>query len=323
MKCGGGVALAADPCKFTLAKLNVPNPNQLEVSWGLLKPRRVTGPISKIICCAFYSPPNSRKKTKLIDHISSILQDLLLDHPGAGVIISGDRNDLSIERLLSIDPSLRQLVRKPTHGRKVLDVVLTNIWMFYNEPEIVDPIPVDNPTKGVPSDHLGVVVTPITNAAHPPLRQNFEKTFRPMPDSSINKFGEEICNLSWDFLSPELSSTELTELFQGKMTSMIDHHFPLKTIKLTNSDQPWITDGLKKLKRIRRREFCRHGRSEKYRRLKTEFETKKKEAVKKYTDKIIEEVREGTRSSSYKALRKLGVRSGDIKDDLFTIPSHT
>ena len=194
--------------------------------------------------------------------------------------------------------------------------------MFYNEPEIVDPVPVDNPTKGVPSDHLGVVVTPITNAAHPPKRQKLEKIFRPMPDSSINKFGEEICNLSWDFLSPGLSSTELTELLQGKMTSMIDHHFPLKSINLTDSDQPWITDGLKKLKRIRRREFCRHGRSEKYYQLKTEFETKKKEAVKKYADKIIEEVREGTRSSSYKALRKLGVRSGDIKDDLFTIPSH-
>jgi hypothetical protein len=42
---------------------------------------------------------------------------------------------------------------------------------------------------------------------------------------------------------------------------------------------------------------------------------------KKYADKITEEVREGTRSSSYKALRKLGVRS-DTKDNLFTIPSH-
>ena len=66
------------------------------------------------------------------------------------MIISGDRNDLSIERLLSIDPSLRQIVRNPTHGRKVLDIVLTNIWMFYNEPEIVEPIPVDDPAKGGP-----------------------------------------------------------------------------------------------------------------------------------------------------------------------------
>ena len=322
VKRGGGVALAADPARFLLSKLNVPNPDQLEVSWGLLKPRQVTGPISKIICCCFYSPPNSRKKTKLIDHISSILQDLLLDHPGAGVIISGDRNDLSIERLLSIDPSLRQIVRNPTHGRKVLDIVLTNIWMFYNEPEIVEPIPVDDPAKGVPSDHSGVVVMPICNADQPPMRRKMKKVFRPMPDSLVNKFGEEICNMSWNFLSPELSSTELTELFQTKMTIMVDDNFPLKTITLTDFDQPWITQDLKKLKRIRRREFCRHGRSDKYIQLKNQFEMKKKDAVQKYTDKIIEEVREGSKSSSYKALRKLGVRSGDIKDELFTIPAH-
>ena len=319
---GGGVALAADPCKFSLTKLNVPNPNQLEVAWGLLKPRQVTGPISKIVCCAFYSPPNSRKKTKLIEHLSSILQDLLLDHPGAGVIISGDRNDLSIDRLLSIDPSLRQIVKKFTHGRKILDVVLTNIWMFYNEPIIVEPVPVDDTSNGVPSDHSGVVIKPIIDAAHPPLRTKSTKVFRPMPDSLINKFGEQICNLSWDFLSSELSSTELTELFQTKMSSIIDDHFPLKTITLTDLDKPWITQDLKRLKRIRRREFCRHGRSQRYKQLKKEFEIKQIDAVKKYTDKIIEEVRDGTRSSSYKALRKLGVRTGDIKEDLFILPEH-
>ena len=86
LKRGGGVAIAADPSKFSLSKLNVPNPHQLEVAWGLLKPKQVTGTISKIICCAFYSPPYSKKKTKLIDHLFDTLQELLLDHPGAGLV---------------------------------------------------------------------------------------------------------------------------------------------------------------------------------------------------------------------------------------------
>ena len=194
--------------------------------------------------------------------------------------------------------------------------------MFYNEPIIVEPVPVDDPTNGVPSDHCGVVVTPIVDASVPPPRTKSRKVFRPMPDSLINKFGEQICNLSWDFLSSDLSSTELTELFQTEMSSMIDSHFPLKTMTITDSDQPWITQDLKKLKRIRRREFCRHGRTLKYKELKKQFEIKKCEAITKYTEKIIQEVREGSRSSSYKALRKLGVRAGDTKDDLFTIPEY-
>ena len=62
LKRGGGVAIAADPTRFSLSKLNVPNPHNLEVSWGLLKPKKVTGSISKIICCAFYSPPTVQEE---------------------------------------------------------------------------------------------------------------------------------------------------------------------------------------------------------------------------------------------------------------------
>ena len=322
LKRGGGVALAADPSLFTLSKLNVPIPHQLEVSWGLLKPRQVTGSITKILCCAFYSPPKSKKKTKLIEHISSTLQDLLLDHPGAGIIIAGDRNDLTEKRLLAIEPSLRQIVGIPTLGRKVLDVILTNLSRFFNEPVTVSPVPVDDISKGVPSDHLGVMVTPIQNATLSQPRLTRTIVFRPMPESKINSFGEEICNVSWDFLKPTLSSTELTKLFQMKISGMIDHHFPLNTMKITNYDEPWITNQLKKLKRIRMREYCTHGKSKKYNELKAKFDLKQVEAVDHYTKKIINEVTDGTRSSSYKALRKLGVRKGDTKDDLFTLPNH-
>ena len=323
LKRGGGVTIAADPTRFSLTKFNVPNPHQLEVSWGLLKPKQVTGPISKIICCAFYSPPNSRKKTKLIDHLYDTLQVLLLDHPGAGVVIAGDRNDLSIERLLSVDSTLRQIVKYPTHGRKVLDVVLTNIWRFYNDPVIVSPVAVDDPSKGVPSDHLGVFVEPVQNADILPARSKKIISFRPKPESRIRDFGMDICQMSWSFMSPTSSSTELTDAFQNKISEMVDDHFPIKTISITDSDQPWITNPLKKLKRSRQREYCRHGKSEKYHKLKDLFSEKQAAAVKHYTEKIIDEVSTGTKTSSYKALRKLGVRKGDTKDDLFVLPNHS
>ena len=128
--------------------------------------------------------------------------------------------------------------------------------------------------------------------------------------------------MSWDFMSPALSSTELTDAFQNTISEMVDLHFPLKTITITDSDQPWITNDLKKLKRSRQREFCRHGKSDKYYDLKNKFINKQASAVKHYTDKIINEVKDGSRTSSYKALRLLGVRNGDTKDDLFILPNH-
>ena len=185
LKRGGGVAIVADPIRFSLSKFSVPNPHQLEVCWGLLRPKVVTGTLTRIICCAFYSPPYSKKKTKLIEHLSSTLQDLLVDHPGAGVVIAGDRNDLNAERISSIESSLQQIVCAPTHGRKILDVVFTNLSKFYNDPVIVNPIDVDDPTNGVLSDHLGVVVEPMKYPDKHPLRRKKTINFRPKPESKI------------------------------------------------------------------------------------------------------------------------------------------
>ena len=58
---GGGAAIAIREDKFTISKLNIPLPRSVEVVWGLLKPKVVTGIISTIIVCCFYSPPDRVK----------------------------------------------------------------------------------------------------------------------------------------------------------------------------------------------------------------------------------------------------------------------
>ena len=46
---GGGAAIAIRTKNFTISKLNVMIPKSIEAVWGLLKPKIVTGKISKII----------------------------------------------------------------------------------------------------------------------------------------------------------------------------------------------------------------------------------------------------------------------------------
>ena len=58
----------------------------------------------------------------------------------------------------------------------------TNIWKYYNDPVTVNPIPVDDPSKGVPSDHLGVVMEPILNPENPPIRRRKTISFPPKPE---------------------------------------------------------------------------------------------------------------------------------------------
>ena len=149
---------------FSLVKIDISIPNKLEVVWGLLKPKFISGKVRKVLVCCFYIPPKSKKKTALIEHLTLTLQSLKTTYPDAGVLISGDRNHLGTDRLLTIDPALKQIVRVPTRGQNILDVILTDLSIFYEDPISVAPIEVDNPNFGVPSDHKGVVVTPLSNS---------------------------------------------------------------------------------------------------------------------------------------------------------------
>ena len=160
---GGGTAIAACPKKFSLVKLNIEIPNAVEVVWGLLRPRKIVGRIKKIILCSFYCPPRSPKKNILIDHISTVVNKLKVEHPDAATIIAGDKNDLDESRIVAIDPAFVQLVRRATRKDKTLSIVITDLRRFYVEPKVINPVPVDNPERGVPSDHNGVLVEPVNN----------------------------------------------------------------------------------------------------------------------------------------------------------------
>ena len=85
------------------------------------------------------------------------------EYPDAATIIAGDKNDLDESGILAFDPSFAQIVSKPTRKDKVLSVIITDLRRFYVEPKIVAPIPVDDPKKGVPSDHNGVPAIPVNN----------------------------------------------------------------------------------------------------------------------------------------------------------------
>ena len=75
-------------------------------------------------------------------------------------------------------------------------------------------------------------------------------------------------------------------------------------------------------RRRRQRVYRKQGRSPIYLEIKEEFEEKLKSAALKYKEKIIAEVSEGKRGSSYPAIRKLGSRDFEVlnNNDGFEIP---
>ena len=110
-KRGGGVGFLQmeDDEDFSLEKVDVNIPKNLETLWAILRLKRGTGQLSKIILCSFYCPPLATKKTKdeLITHIIETVHKLKLKYPAAGVIIAGDANKLQWENIIKHDKSLK------------------------------------------------------------------------------------------------------------------------------------------------------------------------------------------------------------------------
>ena len=322
-KCGGGAALIVNLKKYSIERLNIPVPNNLEIVWGLLKPKNGQSKMRRIIVCSFYSPPKSRKNSRLADHMVGTLQMLMTKYPESGIICGGDKNSMDITPLLSCGLRLRQVVDKPTRAGAILDVLIMNVSRFFNSPIIAPPICPDDPTKGKPSDHSVPVCTPHTDRYNPPLRTWRLHTYRPLPDSAVRNFGQWMVSQNWDEISCDMSATEQASIFEKLLNENLNKFCPERTTKIGSQDKAFINTELKKLHRRRQREYVKRGKSAKYKLLHEEFETKYKIEALKYMQKNVDSLKHLNPGRAYSVLKRLGAQPGDCTDsNTFSLPSH-
>ena len=311
---GGGTALACSQERFHLTKLNIAIPRPLEACFALLKPKNPTGRTNKFICCSFYSPPKSTFRNKLAEFLVATVGRLRVEHPGCRVIMAGDRNDLKVEVLTSLDPTLRQLVRGNTNKNddKVLDVILSDCHDLLQEPTILPPLQVDDDKEGKDSDHKGVECCPRTNLAPMGGKVRERIEVQRFPESRIADFGFRLLEENWEMLTDILDTTEMVDRFVVHSKGMVDIAFPKKEVMVGSDDKPFFNEELRQLKRRRQRAYNIQGRrSQKYANLKVAFNQKLETEAIKYRMKIEQEVKEGKRGSGYQAIRKLGNRPGE------------
>ena len=60
-------------------------------------------------------------------------------HPDHGVVLLGDFNDFDIRNLTS-NQNLKQVVKQPTRGSTILDLIVTNLDKIYSSPTIIAPL---------------------------------------------------------------------------------------------------------------------------------------------------------------------------------------
>ena len=320
---GGGAAITLCDMRnqFLLTKLSINVPPDIEVCWGLLKIRAPVGPIKEIIICSFYCPPKSRKKTKLVEHISVNYFKLKSVHPKAAFICGGDKNDLNIKHLLDISPSFRQIVSKATHKHSVIDVIVTDIGHLYNEPVTRPALLPDIEGHGVPSDHKIVFSTPVTDSSTASKRSCLIKTSRPLTTEAKKCLAKWIQYESWSSVLECQSSSTMTATFTSLVHLKIGENVPLKTFKINNLDNDFTTPAIILIKRKKLREYTKHGNSKLYKILKKQVKTTIKSEGEKFISKQMELA--GEKGNKWiRHTSSLCARPGDVSSKSFILPDH-
>ena len=319
----GGAAIIVDCNRFSIEKLDVNVPKNLEVVWGLLTCKADTARFKNIILCSFYNSPKSRRGQKLADYLVTTLHMLTSIYPETPVILGADKNRMDIEPLLKCGLRLKQVVDVATRKNSILDVIIMNISQYYNSPVVVPPVPCDNPKDGVPSDHWVPVCYPHVDRHNPPLRRFRTVTYRPLSADSLREFGKWISGINFDGFAASDSATVHAEKLQSLLISALDTFCPTKTMRVGNSDKPFINQELKTLKRRKQREYVKNGKSLKYRKLAEEFSTNYKAAAEKYIRKKVDDLKETKPGKAFSILRNMGAKPGDdIDGNQFTLPLH-
>ena len=320
---GGGVCIIADLSKVNIQAIDVPNPDNVEAVFALIKPKSPTD-IKEVITFAFYSPPRSRKKTKLIDHLVTTIHNLLSRFPRAGIMGGGDRNCLNISPILAAIPRMQNVQQLPTLKGKNLDVMLTTLSSYYAMPIIVPPVSCDNLNKGVPSDHSVPIIYPVTLTTLGKQHEYIERTTRPLPDSAVRQLGLALIEQDWTKVESKDTPEEQETALQEILTNLLDVHCPTKTVRIRpHIDKPFITRELKTLDRQRKREYKKNRKSDKYADLNNQFESKFKKASSEYLDKMMLELEDANPAKANKMLKRLGAQPGDSTEEgNFSLPEH-
>ena len=260
---GGRPALVINAKNFHIRNLTnslIQIPWGCEATWALLTPKNITSAskIKKIAVCSLYSKPNSRAKSKLLDHISQTYNILSAKYEtGLHFILAGDTNDLKLDSILNLCPRMEQLVKGITRldPPRMLDPILTTLGSHYQTPEILPPLDADPDSQGRPSDHLIPVMRPVNEIENRCSRTYRQVTIRPISSSGLNLLREWFKSQAWGNILNVKSVDHKASLLLQQIQDALNKFVPQKTIRIASDDEPWFTQKLKKLDRKRRREY--------------------------------------------------------------------
>ena len=195
-----------------------------------------------VIGCA-YHPPGADHQS-MITHIIMSFDQVKVKYPGAGIMLLGDFNKLP-DGTIKKNYDMKQIVKKLTHGESFLDLTYTNMYKLYNEPEHMSPIGL--------SKHQTIMCKPFPSYIHPPARKS-KVTTKVFSTHNKAMFARSLQQVHWEPVYLMKSCEEQYQFLECTLVSLLDFHFPSRTVTRTDSEKPWVTDGFRNL--VKRRNMA-------------------------------------------------------------------
>src|SRR6218665_61727 len=183
----------------------------------------------------------------MYEFIETSLEELLCQHPDASVVLAGDFNKLNV-REISVRTGLLPLVKTPTHGGKILDMLMISPPQKYQVKVI---------RFAVRTDHSALLAT--TEAGvRDRTKTSYRKSFRrcsPEQHANLLLHLRNFDSGDKEVIESEQAWREFYDITLG----WLEQFYPLCTVTVTSRDPPFVTPELKFLLR-RRNRLMRHGR---------------------------------------------------------------
>ena len=204
---------------------------EIEALWVKLRPSRLPRGISCIILCNLYHPPSGNDQ-QAINYLYESLTTIEANFPSCGIILLGDFNKLITSRLTN-GFKLYQIVKFPTRGQNLLDLIFTNMKEFYKEP-------IKRPAFGL-SDHDTIEVQPLERLQMPkPKLQVKSRDLKPTKRLAMSTFLKEVDIKS--LIAMETTIDGKTQMLESIINFGLDSLIPFTTKTIYCNEPPWMSN---------------------------------------------------------------------------------
>ena len=139
---------------------------------------------------------------------------------------------------------------------------------------------------------------------------------RPLPPENIRQFAKDITLHDWsDVLNTEDIDIKVNN-FHTYIRSLLNKHFPEKTVRISSLDKGWMSPKVKIAHRKMQRAYFRQGKSSRWRKLKKAYKKLKHRRIKTYYSDFVCDLKKSNPGRWYQQAKKIGAVGQQTDGDI-------